>query len=333
MNAQARPRHRRHERRARAHEIEKAPAAPPIPFLAARYIDKKANPYEVRLVLKPGNLALRDTALVSVDMEKALSIPDPVTGNFQPMTSGVPYAIVESPAVARPVRWRGRHHEEAASNVAKYRLWPEEDPGRYSFHFTPLANGMYTVTIVGFDPKGPAGEPYSFKIPFHIGAGTAALQTEASQGVVGVHRGALHPVGMSVAAPAMEKVKKLMDQIGREYLDLQLALESPPRRGPNDAAATEARSIESLMGSLSSVVPEVHGANPSEYTQLANDAGQAFENLAKDAESKGRAAPKKALAAYQDLPAGSCNECHAKYRWQVTSDVSTWPSFTEAAWR
>ena len=330
--AQARPRHHPPHRAKKAAAPAPAPVA--IPDLPERYIEKRVGPYDVTLILKPGNLKVHRTANVALDLEKVLDIPDPVTGDRRPMVSGEPYARVEPPAAPEEKR-RGRHHEETtAAEPQSFRLWPGDESGQFGFHFTPEVDGLYTVTIVGRDPKGDADEPKTFEVPFRIGVGTFALQTEVSEGAGAVHREARHPVGVSVRAPQVDHLRLAMERIGQRYLDLGDLLRAWPRRGPNVEAAAEARAVASLVASTKGMVPPDRTAAADEFDQLTAQSAQGFQDVATAAEAKGRGNhQREALAAYAGLMPASCNECHAKFRWGVTNDLSQWPKFTEKAWK
>jgi outer membrane biosynthesis protein TonB len=294
-----------------------APKAPP-PDLPERVIEKKDVDYLYKLTLRPGSLKPNRVANAKFDIGKNLDTPDPITGDTGPVKSAHPIAKVKAPDVQK-----GKKIETGATTT--YMLWPGGNPGEYGLHFTPTSDGVYEVTVSGAEVKGAddAG-PKSFSATFKLGVGTAVAETEQSTGVA-TKRTARRPVGGDDES-GDSKIEKLMGQIGQRYLDLDGMLNRPPAKGPQGDAAAEARAIAALFAQVKGLSPSNKHSDSSEFDRLVDAASSQLEVVASAAEAKDRAGPRSAL---RDLETQTCDRCHAKFRYDVTDDVSTWPSFQQ----
>lgn len=318
-----------------------AAPAPAAPEPTERAIEKKDGLYQARLVIRPGNLKPRRPADISVDLQKILEIPDPVTGDRAPMGSGSPYAIVKVPAPPAPEPVKGRKAvEPVAPTPVQYSLWPVGSAGNFGFHFTPETDGVYEVTVVGFDakPTEDAEAGRNFELTFKVGVGTAAAQTEVSQGAAAGRRGGRRPVGGGGASLGDDRLQKTMSDLGYRYLDLEALLQKWPAKGPHADAAAEARAIGALFTQIKGLAPAGTNAASGEFDKLAGEAGLLFEQLAgaagTDGKEKDRAPHLAAASAgYEKLEMQGCNQCHAKFRWGVTTDLSGWPKFEQKPWK
>ena len=284
----------------------------------ARVIEKKDADYVVRLTLKPGNLKTNHVAEVLLDINRNLDIPDPVTGDQKPMTGSKPLATVKSP--------EGKGQRDTTT----YFAWPSEDPGGFAFHFTPTEDGLYEVTIAGTDPdKGPdAGEAAGFSVTYRIGAGTAAAQTEQSQVGTAVRKTVRRPVGAGRGRDNDGKLVKLMREVGDRYLNLESMLAHAPAHGAQADAMAEAHALSALLGQTKGLVPEGQSDSATEFDSLAAGSANVVESIATAASGKERVSAK---TEFEKLEAVGCNACHAKYRFQITDDVSEWPKFAQKA--
>jgi hypothetical protein len=237
-----------------------------------------------------------------------------------PVTT-TPVATVTPPA---PV---GRGKKAPAPS--RYYLYPATNPGTYSFHFTPEEDGLFDIAINGSDMTksgDEAPEPLPYGATFRIGVGTAAAQTEASAGGPSTRRTTRRPVGSGVADETERKLLHLMDDMGDHYLALETALEHAPAKGAATDAAAEAQALSALFTQLKGLLPPSYTSGPEEYNALAAHGGSLFADVATAATGKDHA---KAHTALEAAESQGCIQCHAKYRYLITDDVSGWPRFAQ----
>lgn len=312
---------------------KKAPAAAPGTPAAAgktapadlpeRVIEKKDGDYVLRLTIRPGNLKVNHVAEAEVEISRTLDVPDPVTGDQMPITSTRPVATVTPPETGR-----GKH--EAPPAPSRFVVWPASNPGSYGFHFTPDVDGLYEVTISGMDSTktDDNSEPQAYSASWHIGAGTAASETEQSQGGAAVRQSTRRPVGTGSGGEKERKLDKLMADIADRYLNLEMMIgKGTPKGGPAEMVL-EARAIAGLLDQTKGLTPDAFSDGSAEFDQLTAKASAALAEVANAAGGKDHA---KLVRAFDAVESVGCNECHAKYRFQVTDDVSNWPKFTQKA--
>jgi hypothetical protein len=295
-----------------------APAAPPPAGadLPERVIEKKDGDYVLRLTLRPGSLKTNRVANVAVEIFKNLDIPDPVTGSTMPMAESHPVAVLKTP---EPLG-HGK-----PSTTTRYTLWSSADePGTFAFHFTPADDGIYELTIKGVDaPKaGDDAEPHPFEASYRIGAGNAAAQTEQTQTGTAVHKAARRPVGYSDSQAKRKKLAALMTDIGYHYLGLDAAVSRASSKAGQSDAMAEAKAITALLNQAKGLAPDGSG---SEFERLLADATGLVESVGSAHDAKA------ARAAYGKIESVGCDQCHAKYRFDITEDLSNWPKFPQKA--
>jgi hypothetical protein len=297
-----------------------APEAPkpPAPEPAERVIEKSEADFQYKLTIRPGNLKLDRVADVRLQVWKKLDRPDPITGDRAPLVKVTPVAEVKPPEA-----WPEKGKKPPPVVVSRYSLAPLANPGEFGFHFTPAADGLYEVTFTGTEAKSEDNDGAKFDVRFRLGAGTAAAETEQSQGAA-AKKTARRPVGGD--SEQQTKLEKLMEEVGQRYLGLEAMLQKAPAKGPHADAAAEARAIGALFSQVKGQVPSDHRANAGEFDKLALGMAEKFEVVAVAAEGKDRNAPKAALSS---LEIQGCNQCHAKYRYGVTDNLSEWPKFRQ----
>jgi hypothetical protein len=321
-----------------------APAAPPpAPELPERVIEKRDDVYVAKIVVRPGNLRVRRTADVSVDLQKVLDIPDPVTGDRASLNSARTYVTVLPPAPPpqpEPPKGKKAPPPPAPPVASRYQLWPVPSTGTYGFHFTPELDGVYQLTVVGTDPTAETfnGEPRKFEVTFRVGVGSAAAQTEVSAGSGGSRRASRRALGGSESGGEANKLQKIMEEVGPRWLDLADTLQRWPAKGPHADATAEARAIAALLDSAKGLAPEGTTSASAEFDKLAAAAAASLNDLAALAEADGKEkdrAPRlaAATAAFEKVELQSCTQCHAKFRWGVTTDLSEWPKFSAKPWK
>jgi hypothetical protein len=300
-----------------------APVVPP-----EKVLEKKGDgPYAFRLTLRPGLLAPRRVADVTVEFTKRLDSLDPSTGDRGVLASPGSYAVVRGPLDAKK-----------PALEATYALWSKGPASGFGFHFTPPADGLYDVKVVGFDGID-GGEPRPVSTSFKVGVGTASAQTEVSQVTSAAKRGPRRPVGGGDAASAnTARLQKLMEEVGERTLDLEPLLSSWPAKGPHGDAAVEAATIASLLAQAKGLAPKGTEVAAGEFDTLAADASAAWNEVATLASADGRPADKAARqaaakAAFDKASSRTCLECHAKFRWGVTTDLTAWPAFEQKPWK
>lgn len=312
---------------------------PPPPEPADRTIEKQQGSYVAKLVMRPGILKAHRQADFTIDLQKILEIPDPSTGDRTVMNSPRSYAVVQAPAPAAPEPVKGKKAPPAPSAPAPvaYQLWSNSSTGSFGFHFTPAYDGVYEIKVVGFDaPADGSTDPRSFSLSFRVGVGAASGQTEVSTGSAAARRGSRRPVGGNATADAT-KLQRLMADVGQRWLDLSRSIEAWPAKGGHPDAALELRIIEAVLAEAKGLVPEDRQSAAAEFDKLVAGAGTAIEEVATAwdaAEGKDRAARMSAATAAVDrLEQQSCNQCHAKFRWGLSTDVSDWPKFKLKPWK
>lgn len=317
----------------KAAEVAPAPAAPaapkpPPPEPAERLIEKREGSYVFKLTLRPGNLKPNRVADVSLEILRVLEIPDPVTGDRSPVSGAEVVAQVKPPAPAAPAKGR---KPPPPPPSPRYVGWPLDVPGTYGLHFTPGTDGLFELAFEGVDPKnGEDGEPRRFDTTFRLGVGTAAAQTELSQGVAASRRSIRRPVGGSSGRENESRLRRLMEELGYRHLALEAVVADAPKKGPHVALAAEAREIAKLAATVPGLVPPDHAAAGKEFDALAKQLVERLEALAVAAEGRDRKAPR---AKYEALEPQGCLQCHVKFRWGLTKDVAAWPKFEQTPWK
>lgn len=311
------------------------PAAPPAPIAppeaADRVIEKRDSDYLFKLTLKPGNLQANRVADASIEVVRILEIPDPTFGERMPIASDRPIATLQAPLAPGLESAKGKKAAPPPPGPVSFVLWPQANPGSFGFHFTPGYDGVYTLTFEGQDTRGNPDEPRRFTTSFRIGVGADAAQTEQSQGAAAARKGSRRPVGSTGEKATEEKLQRLMDEVGRRFLDLEALLAKPPAKGPHAEAAVAARALGQLIVSAKGMTPGAYQSAAGEYEKLLAAAPAALEAVALAAEGvKDRQAPRLALA---HVERQSCLQCHAKFRYAVTTDLSTWPKFEQRPWK
>jgi len=314
------------------------PAPAPVPDLPERIVEKQNAEYLFRVTLRPGNLKVGRVAEVWMEVARVLEIPDPTTGDRAPVIGSHPLATVQAPAppaAPAPAPAKGKKAAEPAAPVApppvRYSLWPLSTPGAYGFHFTPAADGIYTIAFEGMEPRGDEGEPLRYEATFRIGAGNAAPQTELSQGSAATRRSSRRPVGPgSGARGAEDRLVRLMRELGDRFLDIEAAVETAAAKGPWPEIAAKARDLGAAIAGVKGLVPQAFSAGGAEFDRLAAAAPEKLEAVAVAAEGKD---PKPMRAALDPVENGACLQCHAKYRFAVTNDVGAWPKFEPKPWK
>lgn len=296
-----------------------APVKPAAPEPEERIIEKRDADYVLRLTLRPGNVKPGHVAQGDVEIIRTLQIPDPVSGDQLPIAGIQPVATVKPP---EPVATKGK--PAAAAPTLRYLLWPTANPGVYAFHFTATEDGIYEISIAGAEAARTGEEESdsrSFKADYRIGVGTAAAQTEQSQGGTATRRSTRRPIGAGAAGENEKKLVKIMREMGDHFMALEAS-----NRTPTDAAS-DAHAIAALFAQTKGLAPEQSGGDAEEFDKLSTRAAAAFEEFATAASAKGA----KAKPALEPTELVGCTQCHAKYRFQITDDLSAWPKFAQKA--
>ena len=139
----------------------------------------------------------------------------------------------------------------------------------------------------------------------------------------------LPPVGLRTKHDAERELQSLMEQVGERFLDLEDLLDDAPKKGPNKAAAAEARAIAQLFGKAKGLAPRAHASAAGEFDKLAAGMPELFEAIAVAAEGKDRKAPR---AAFEKAELQGCLQCHTKFRWNATKSLAAWPKFESKDW-
>lgn len=309
-----------------AGEARRAAASSERPQTEERYIEKRSGEYLFKLTLRPGVLTPGRVANVNVEVLRLLDIPDPQWGDRLPMKGSKPIATVQAPAKASR-----KSRRRAAPPPSRYRMWPITNPGEFGFHFSPAHDGLYTLTIAGVDPSrgDDSLEPSSYEVSFRIGVGSEAEQTEQSQGTAAARRTARRPVGMRTSSNAERQLQALMEDIGERFLDLEDLIDNAPKKGPNTAAATQARELGALFARTRGLTPKAHASSSAEFEKLSAELPALLEAVAVASEGKDRKAPR---AAYEKVELQGCLKCHTKFRWNATQSLANWPAFDSVDW-
>lgn len=313
-------------RKPSAGEARRAAAASEQAQTEERYIEKRSGEYLFKLTLRPGVLVPGRVANVNVEVFRVLEIPDPQWGDRLPMRGSKPIATVQAPA-----KESRKSRRRATPPPSRYRMWPITNPGEFGFHFSPAHDGLYTLSVTGVDPSRSEDtlEPTSYDVSFRIGVGSEAEQTEQSQGTAAARRTSRRPVGMRITSDAERKLQALMEDIGERFLDLEDLIDNAPKKGPNTAAATQARELGALFARTKGLAPKAHAASAGEFEKLSAELPALLEAVAVASEGKDRKAPR---AAFEKVELQGCQKCHTKFRWNATQSLSAWPTFNSVDW-
>jgi hypothetical protein len=113
-----------------------------------------------------------------------------------------------------------------------------------------------------------------------------------------------------------------MSDIGYHYLNLDAVLSRAPSKSNQSDAAAEAKAISALFSQAKGLAPDGSG---SEFERLLADATGLVDAVGSAHDAKA------AHAAYGKIESFGCDECHAKYRFEITEDLSSWPKFPQKA--
>ena len=268
---------------------------------------KKVNKTIVTLHVRPAKPVPGKLTTFLFEIVKLLEVPDPALGDRAPEENAHLVATL-----------KGGSHE------SRIRLHGLKDAGTYGMHFTAPEAGSYKIQVDQRLDNPEIGD-VALSVEFVVGIGVAtqmpvADEEDAQKARKG--RSALKVIGNAKAGPGekAEGPTEVMKELGRRWLDLQLALEEPkPTAG--DLAA-QAKAIAELVPKADGQVPMSMAINGKEFNLFVGQLADAVNELPALTADKGKA---KAFMAKTETE--MCLRCHAKYRFQITDDVSHWPKF------
>lgn len=255
---------------------------------------QKSEDHVFILHVRPGNPKPGTPLELLVEIAKLHDPPDPVYGDREPEKDADLVLTLEKGKAEPPVV-----------------LHALPEAGEYGAHVTALEQGLYTVKIGR--RTGKPGLEASF--PLGVGVSTPARPDDVQETLPeeGMRTGrAIRPAGESGASgPALPGI---MRRLAEHLLAADAALD-----GKGDAAA-EAHAMVELSKAIAGQTPAHARNRPKEFDAEAAGLTGALQQL--------ESSPSKAQLA--DVEKNHCWRCHVQFRWGVASDVSAWPSFTQA---
>ncbi|MFN7133911.1 MAG: hypothetical protein ACK4N5_17680, partial [Myxococcales bacterium] len=247
------------------------------------------------------------------EVAKVLDIPDPVIGDRAP---------VENANLVLTLTGSGKN-----ATVVRQRLNPMRDAGIYGAHFTATEPGVYKLDLQQQLPGDAEIGDVAIAADFPLGIGVPtpapAAEEEESTGRKDRSRGrgragAVKSITERDQAP--EGVGDVMGQLGAAWLRLTDRLEDP--KASAEELATHAKAIAELSGKVEGQVPVPMAMHGKEFNLYAGQLHDALKEL--PAQLADRAKVKATLTRVEQ---GTCLKCHARFRYQITDDVSSWPKF------
>jgi hypothetical protein len=202
------------------------------------------------------------------------------------------------------------------------------DAGQYGFHVTPAAGGLYRLEFAPLRGEGPS-------ISFEVGAGLAASQTEAGESQQATQRRPAKGAQVKKGPVSGEnlELRRVMAELGQRWVDLADALEAAPAKGPHPELAKEALALSEVPGRAAGRTPSVYISSAAEFDKMASDLGPAIAALEKTLASKDKNSASSAREELRRLEQAHCNRCHAKFRYNVTTELTRWPEYEYRPWK
>lgn len=308
---------------------EKKPEAKKVEEPAEKTIEKGED-FLVRLTLKPGVLKPRRVAEVFVELSRKRDEPDPIDGDRSPVVALEAALTVTAPAGTTDKKAK----KPGPAKPVELLLHNAGAPGAYFAHFTPSSDGVYTLRIAGTErPEEDGGKARPFDMTFRIGVGTATSETEAGQGLGKARRtsGKRRVVGSS-ANKVDDRLQKLMAEVAERFLETEQSFASAPAKGPSPEVAAALRSLAEKLAEAKGMTPAQFSSASGDFDALADALVKKLQDAAAAAEKpKDAKAVATAKTAFQSTWSG-CTQCHVKFRYGLSADVSGWPEFEKKPW-
>lgn len=289
-----------------------SPAAPATTLLRLRKDD-----HVFSVIVEPGAPQVARRVQLRLDLATIPATHDPTFGDRIPVRDASLVAVLTSPG---------------QGGARKQALHPLGGAGSYGLHWTPDRAGLWSLTVERSGGELPA-------VTFQIGVDVPTpVQNDPSLGhgpggptriLGGLDRatrggGVVGPLTPVAAGPTSSSV---MNAISEPAAWLSAALEAPVDL---EAAKQALGAIREQAPSLPGTVPEPYKAAADDYERLSADMIRRLDALAQTIDA-GDAA--KAGTDWRTTLDQSCAQCHVKFWWGVSTDLSSWPEVRSQPWR
>lgn len=119
---------------------------------------------------------------------------------------------------------------------------------------------------------------------------------------------------------AADAVSQVMSELGAEWFQLARKLDDP--KTPAEELEKHAKAVAELSGKVTGQVPVSQAVHGKEFNVYAGQLQSALDGIVKQLSDR-----RKAKESLVKLEQGVCLKCHARFRYQITEDVSKWPKF------
>jgi hypothetical protein len=295
-----------------------AQAQPQAAAGAINVLRLRQDDHAFTLTVDPAAPQVGRRVSLRLDLATIPATPDPTFGDRVPVRDASLLAVFTAPGEG------GAVHRQA--------IHPLGGAGSYGLHWTPERSGLWRIAI---ERRGETMPTARFQIG--VGVDTPAQDDAAlargpggpTRVLGGLDRGQRGGgvVGPLTPASAGPTAGSIMDAIAEPAGLLVDAL------GTGSDAALAKESLASLLEEarkLPGTVPERYNVGAADYDRLAADLVQRLEALAATVEAGDLA---KARTDWRGTLDQTCTQCHVKFWWAITPDLSSWPRVTHQPWR
>jgi hypothetical protein len=280
------------------------PPPPPPPELAFR---KRFGPWNVGLRLVPGVPKPGGLIEAVFEVSRRLEAPDPVYGDRKPLEGAVLVLQV---------------HKDSKSPSFLVALHPLLDAGEYGARFSVPERGQWSFQVT--EAKKPDEEHGEVLLDAEFTVGIGEVTTMASEAAEAGLGGASArgPLRKSSGQDDADQpgLRGLMQRLGKGWIDLLIA-EGDTHTTPKEISAL-GKTISQLAGEVKGKAPDSAAGSVSEFDLAAEHLQSAAFDL-----EKGLGDRTKTQQSMIEIENTNCLSCHAKYWFEITSDLSEWPTF------
>lgn len=288
--------------------------APPPPQPEELVFRRRFQRHNFTLRLKPAEPKPNQLVEVVFEISRRLESPDPVYGDRRPLEGATLLLSLRADTRSPP------------RVVALHALM---DAGEYGARFVLAAKGQYRLEVEEVKkPDAEHGEmTVSGEFTVGIGEPTTMLSEDVEPGArAPVAAGSRRAIragaadGDPDAAFEAAGLQPVMRPIGKAWIDLHAGL-ADARSKPADLEAL-AKDLHKLSASIRGKAPAFKITATQEFDIYAERVEAAIGELATSLGDRARARDKMV-----EIENRHCVACHAKYRFDLTDDLSQWPNF------
>ncbi len=299
-------------------EAPKAEDGAPTPSPATTVLTAREDDHAFTIVVEPGRPSLGRRVNLRLDLATIPENPHPTFGDRVPVRDATLVAVLSSPK------------EDGA--VHRQTLHPYGGAGTYGLHWTPSERGLWRLSIERIGEKLPST---SFRIGVDVNT-PAQSDPTLERGLGGPSRilggldrgqrggGVVGPLTPVAAGPTASSVmSSFSEPAGRLVGAFSDRADPVAAREAMAALLPEAKK-------LPGTVPQRYEVGAEDYDRLANQLVQRLEALASTVEAQEM---EKARSEWRSALDQTCAQCHVKFWWGISSDLSSWPSVRSQPWR